>query len=142
MGFLRRLGMPQIAALTALMTFAVVMMSADSTPADTQPPSLDDPPVDDHEEPTTETPVDPLPGDETGPLRPFDPPPESDRAVPLDALDPDEQAYVVANQDADGWDQVHAGFSAATQQAADDAAAQAAANALGLAGIAVVGVAQ
>lgn len=142
MGSLRRLGIPQIAAAAAVIAFAVVMMSADSTPADTQPPELDDIPPDDHEEPTTDTPVDPQPGDETGPLRPFDPPPASDRAVPLDALDPDEQAYVVANENVDGWDQVHAGFSAATQQAADDAEAQAAANSLGLAGIAVVGVAQ
>lgn len=123
---------PQIAALLIVIAFTSTLLRADSIPAG--------PPADPDEEPTSEIPVLPQPGDETGPLHPFDPPAESDRAVMLDALTDDDQAYVVANEGGDDWVSVHSGFSAATHEIAVDADAQAAANALGIAGIATIGV--
>ena len=76
----------------------------------------------------------PAPGSETGPLRPFDPPPELPGALQFDDLTPAEQAVVVAS-DWPNAAQVAAAYSAATTQAAQMAAAAAAANSVGLEGI-------
>ena len=81
-------------------------------------------------EPITGTPVEPNPGSETGPLRPFDPP--SEGSIGIEHMTAEEQAVIEYGFDHPNSSSVHAGFAAATAQAAERAAAEAAANAAGL----------
>jgi hypothetical protein len=106
--------------------------------ADTPPPP---PAEDDLTEPITDEPFWPEPGDETGPIYPFAPPPSDPASdVPIEALTAEEQAYALAGTDTTGWDAVHAGFAAASIEAGVRAEAEAAANAQGLDGLGDVGV--
>lgn len=82
----------------------------------------------------------PNPGSETGPLRPFDMPPEAAGAIPIEDMSPDEQAVIERGFDQPNMPAIHAAYAAATQQAAERAAAEAAANAAGLEGLAGAGV--
>ena len=93
-------------------------------------------------EPITGDPVMPNPGDERPPMRPFEPPPERPGAVPIEDLTEAEQAVVEAGLDQPNKAAVHAGFSSATDRAAEHAAAEAAANKAGLEGLGGVGVVQ
>ena len=121
------------AALALGLTWAMVSGRGSADPNGRQP----EPVVD---EPITGDPVLPERGQETGPLRPFDPPPVGKSDVPLAALSPEEAAYVVVNRPAHGWSEIHNGFGGATKQAAFRAAAEAAANELGIPGLGELGV--
>ena|SRR5688500_17644934 len=74
------------------------------------------------------------------PLHVFNPPPADVRDVDLDALSNEEQAYVVDNDDRVPWQQVHAGFSGATEAASRRAKAQHAAETLGIGDLSAAGV--
>src|SRR5690349_3427631 len=88
--------------------------SVEAQPADTPPTGT--PP-----EPITGEAVMPEPGDETGPMHPFDPPEPGN--VPVEDLTQAEQEYVAANADATGWSDIHAAFATASQEAAERAQA-------------------
>jgi hypothetical protein len=123
------------AAFVLVLTWAMVAGPSSADPSEPPPPD----PGADLTEPITGDPSWPSPGDETGPIHPFDPPARDSSDVPINALTPEEQAYVEANRATDGWSDIHAGFSVASHQAAEHAAAEAAANALGLDGLGDVG---
>jgi hypothetical protein len=108
--------------------------------ADADDPSPPSPPGDPLAEPIIGEVVMPEPGAETGPLQPFQAPSHDSSDVPIEALSDEEAAYVAAGVNVDGWDAIHAGFATATGEAAADAAAQAAANELGIEGFANTGV--
>jgi hypothetical protein len=123
-----------VAALVLCSTLvALAVAGAD----DSAPPET--PATDPLAEPITGEPGFPEPGHETGPIHPFDPPARDSSDVPIDALTPEEQAYVEANRATEGWSGVHSSFSVASHQAAEHAAAEAAANALGLDGLGDLG---
>jgi len=121
--------------------FAFAVAGADAPTDDAPPPAADPPPPSEGQaEPITDVALMPEPGDETGPLAPFDPPPQDTSDVPPGALTPEERVYVEANRNPVGWGPVQAGFGAASREAAVRAAAEAAANALGIAAIVDLGV--
>jgi hypothetical protein len=127
-----KLAVPCTAVAVALVWFAASQRGAQA-----DPPT---PPIGAEPEPITGSPSWPEPGDETGPITPFAPPEPGN--VPIEDLTEAEQAYVEAGLDVTGWSGIHTAFSTATQQAATQAQAQAAANALGLEGLGDVGVEQ
>lgn len=132
------LGKRALLGAASILVLAWIMVSSGRDAGADDPPP---PPPDPLAEPITGVVVMPEPGAETGPLQPFQPPPQDPaRDVPVEALTAEEQAYVAAGVNVDGWDDIHAGFSTATAQAAADAAAQAAANELGIGELADVGV--
>jgi hypothetical protein len=114
------------AAILAIATWIIVSASsgaiADGSAAGAQP------------EPTTGPASVPNPGSETGPLSPFEAPPELPGALQFENLSPAEQAAVEAS-DWPNAEQVHAAFSSATSEAAQRAAAIEAANTVGLEGL-------
>ena len=125
--------------LLGVVVFALVWSVASHRGASADPDEPPPPPPAGAEpEPITGTPSTPEPGDETGPIHPFDPPAPGN--VALEDLSPAAQAYVTAGADVTGWQTIHAGFAAASEQAAANAQAQAAANALGLEGLGDTGV--
>jgi len=125
-----------LSAAFVVVLVLIIVGSRRSADADDPSPPAGDPLV----EPITGEVVMPEPGAETGPLNPFQAPAHDSRDVPVEALSPDEQAYVAAGVDVDGWSDIHAGFASATAQAAAEAAAQAAAHELGIDGLGDVGV--
>ena len=122
-----------------LICFAFVIAAASSS-SRSQP--ADDTPVAAPAEPITGQPIDPAPGDETGPRDPFTQYETggTEAAWSYESLGAEEKVVADRNRDVTGWKGVHDAYREAAIERAAQAVADAAAHRLGVDDLGTTGV--